>query len=58
MAVGEVDIAADGFFEQFQHAMLCVLVRRRRHGVIEVLCEVEDHDSTVCCNVACCYVAA
>jgi hypothetical protein len=46
MTVDEVDVAADGLFEQFQHAVLRVLPRHRRHGILEVLRQFEDHDFT------------
>ena len=43
MAMDEVDVAADGFFEQFKHAMLRMILRHPRHGVMEILSEFEDH---------------
>jgi hypothetical protein len=44
MLFDEMDVAADGFFEQLEHAMPQVFARHRHHGIMGVLCEVEDHE--------------
>jgi len=43
VTVDEVDVAADSFFEKLQYVVLRMLPRHGRHGVMEVMCKIEDH---------------
>jgi len=46
MAGDEVNVAADGFFEQFEDAMLGMLLRRRRQRIAGILSQLEDRCGT------------
>lgn len=41
MAGDELDVAADDFFEQFQHAVLRILAQHHCYSVMEVLCQFQ-----------------